>query len=218
MFLSQCNAQEIRAAFPGESEQPQYGATQFFFVFVFSCVQCFLVSVTHRTLTWTAGSLTCVRSYACVYARGWGTPTTSQHSILTIMQANNKKHFDSEKLSQFFKNCAPDGIRTSGHGILWISRLQLYQLSHHVKRMQVYNNKRSSSSISEYVFLVLSLIITWTRQNNVHIFGKFCLRQQSSLSNHTLKIRRGPKKSPTPCLDLGVGPRLAAVRGLQGSA
>ena len=30
--------QEIRAAFPRESEQPWYGATQLFF----SCVQCFL--------------------------------------------------------------------------------------------------------------------------------------------------------------------------------
>ena len=28
--------------------------------------------------------------------------------------------------------CAPDGIRTSGHGIHWISRLMLYQLSHRV--------------------------------------------------------------------------------------
>ena len=29
-FLSQCNAREIRDAFPGESEQPYYGATHFF--------------------------------------------------------------------------------------------------------------------------------------------------------------------------------------------
>ena len=32
------------------SEQPQYGATQFS---LFSCVQCFRVSVFHRILTWT---------------------------------------------------------------------------------------------------------------------------------------------------------------------
>ena len=52
----------------------------------FSCVQCFLVSVIHQTLTWTTGSLTCIRdhSYVCVHThRGLGTPTTSQHSILT---------------------------------------------------------------------------------------------------------------------------------------
>ena len=49
--------------------------------FVFSCVQCFRVSVIHRTLTWTTGSLTCVRSYACVCTRGWCTPTASQHNI-----------------------------------------------------------------------------------------------------------------------------------------
>ena len=51
-------------------------------VVVFSCVQRFRVSIIHRTLTWTTGYLTCVRSYACVYTGGWGTPT-SQHNILT---------------------------------------------------------------------------------------------------------------------------------------
>ena len=35
----------------------------------------FCVSIIHQTLTWTTGSLTCVRSYACMYTRGWGTPT-----------------------------------------------------------------------------------------------------------------------------------------------
>ena len=41
------------------------------------------VSVIHRTLTWTTGSLPCLRdhSYACVYKRGFGTPTTSQFNI-----------------------------------------------------------------------------------------------------------------------------------------
>ena len=51
--------------------------------FVCYCVQCFHFSVIHRTLTWTVESLTCVCSYACVYTQGWGTPTTSQHNILT---------------------------------------------------------------------------------------------------------------------------------------
>ena len=39
----------------------------------------------HRTLTWTTSSLTCVRGhfYACVYTRGLGTQTASQHNILT---------------------------------------------------------------------------------------------------------------------------------------
>ena len=38
-----------------------------------------------QTNTWTTGSTTCVRdhSYACVYTRGFGTSTTSQHNILT---------------------------------------------------------------------------------------------------------------------------------------
>ena len=35
-------------------------------------------------------------------SRGLGTPTTNQHNIL-----------DSEKLSQFFFSCTPDGVRTS---------------------------------------------------------------------------------------------------------
>ena len=38
LFLSQCDAWGIRAALPWESEQPQYGATQFLFLCaVFSC-------------------------------------------------------------------------------------------------------------------------------------------------------------------------------------
>ena len=62
----------------------------------------FSVSIIHRTLTWTTGSWTWVRDHscACVYARGLGTPTASQHTI-----------FDSEKLTIF--PYAPDGIRTS---------------------------------------------------------------------------------------------------------
>ena len=53
----------------------------------------FSVSVIHRTLTWTSGSSLCVRDHscACVYTRGLGMPTASQHNI-----------FDSEKLLQIF--------------------------------------------------------------------------------------------------------------------
>ena len=55
----------------------------------------FHVFVTHRTLTvtWTTGSLRCVRDYcySCVYTRGLGTCTSTvrQHNV-----------FDSEKFSQ----------------------------------------------------------------------------------------------------------------------
>ena len=59
----------------------------------------FRVSVIHRTLKWTIGSLTCVRdySYACtrthtrrVHAHtGLGTPTASQHNILTRKNSYN---------------------------------------------------------------------------------------------------------------------------------
>ena len=108
----------IRAVLPGSCyNSRKSSATQ-----SYKCMLGLLsrVSVIHRTLTWTTGSLTCVRdhSYACVFTQGLGTPTTSQHNI-----------FDSENLSHF--SCAPGGagIRTSG---LWISRQMLYQLSHPV--------------------------------------------------------------------------------------
>ena len=50
----------------------------------------FRVSVIHRTLTWTTGSLTCVRgySYACVYTRGLGTPSASQHNVFGSEKIN----------------------------------------------------------------------------------------------------------------------------------
>ena len=50
------------------------------------------VSVIHRTLTWTTGSVkrVCDHSYACVYTRGCG-------------------HTDNESTQHF---CAPDGVRT----------------------------------------------------------------------------------------------------------
>ena len=65
----------------------------------------FRVCVIHGNLTWTAGSLTCVRDlpYAFVYTRELGTPTASQHI------------FDSENLSQFVLvlMSRSGGIRTS---------------------------------------------------------------------------------------------------------
>ena len=86
---------------------------------VFSlCVQCFRVSVIHRTLTWTTGSLMCVsdHSYACVYTRVLGTPTTIQHNSLTRKNGHNL-------------------FLCSGRGSnLWSSDLEpmLYRLSHPV--------------------------------------------------------------------------------------
>ena len=67
----------------------------------------FRVSVIQRTLTWTTGALMCVRDHfcVCVYTRGLGTPTVSQHNM-----------FDSEYSFSF--SWAPDGIRTRVmHGI-----------------------------------------------------------------------------------------------------
>ena len=41
----------------------------------------FRVSIICRTLTWTTGSLTCVRDRSYAYGRGLGTSTVSQHNI-----------------------------------------------------------------------------------------------------------------------------------------
>ena len=90
----------------------------------------FRVSIIHRTLTWTTGSLTCVRDhyYVCVCTLGLGTPTASQHNV-----------FDSEKLTVFV--CAPDGIRTS---VIWILSPTLCQLSHPVTRYWCSRHTRST--------------------------------------------------------------------------
>ena len=83
---------EIQATFPLEK---QAAIVQRYPVlgWCLNCVQCFRVSVTHQTLTWATGSLTCVHdhSYACAYTQGLGTPITSQHNILT--QKNCHKFF-----------------------------------------------------------------------------------------------------------------------------
>ena len=43
----------------------------------------FRVSAIHQTLTWTTGSLSCVRDHSCVcaYTQGLGTLTASQHNV-----------------------------------------------------------------------------------------------------------------------------------------
>ena len=70
------------------------------------------VSVIHRTLTWTTGSLTCLCDhwyYVRIYIHtGTGVGHTADNE--------SAQDFDSEKLAHF--SCAPDGTRTSG---LWIS-------------------------------------------------------------------------------------------------
>ena len=86
ILLFQCNTQSDRKfrllSWGKRAAIDSIGPPSFF---AFSCVQCFCVSVIHRTLTGTTGSLMCVHSYACVYTWGWGTPTRSQHNILTYV-------------------------------------------------------------------------------------------------------------------------------------
>ena len=59
---------------------------QCYSVVVFSCVQCFHVSVIHQTLTWIAGLplYVIILMHAYIYTGvAMGTLTTSQHNILT---------------------------------------------------------------------------------------------------------------------------------------
>ena len=117
-----CPNGETLVAFPKESQLQQCRATHSLINYKVHAGS-FRVSLIHRTLRWTTGSLTCVldHSGACVYILGLGTPTASQHNI-----------FDSEKLTNC--PCATDGIRTS---VLRISSPTLYQLSHPVTKLNV---------------------------------------------------------------------------------
>ena len=90
---------KMRAAFPLEKVSSHSSALPSCCCFCccccccFSCVQCFHVSVILRTLTWTTGSLMCVRNHscACVYTREVG-----------HIDNESAQHLDSEKLSQLF--------------------------------------------------------------------------------------------------------------------
>ena len=75
-------------------------------------------SVIHRTLTWTTGSLSCIRDrfYVCVYTLGLGTPTASQHENLRL----------GKTLTNFVL-VLPTGVRTLS---LWILSPMFCQLSH----------------------------------------------------------------------------------------
>ena len=78
----------------------------------------FRVSVSHLTLTWTTGSLTCVRDCFFVRAHTHGGWAHRQRVSTTFLTRKNT-HF----------SCAPDRIRTS---VLWILTPTLYQLGHPV--------------------------------------------------------------------------------------
>ena len=80
IFLLEFLPWEIRVAFPGESQLRQSRATQ-------SVVHagCFSVSVIHRPLTWTTGSLTCTQMLKNANAHGRvRTPWKSLHWKLTL--------------------------------------------------------------------------------------------------------------------------------------
>ena len=82
--MSQCNAREILSVSLGKARSHMSALPSFFPL-------CAVLSYFRNPPNsgMYTGSLTCVRghSYACVYTRGLGTPTTSQHNILTRKNA-----------------------------------------------------------------------------------------------------------------------------------
>ena len=69
---------EIRVAFPGESQLRQSRSTQ-----PTVHAGCFSVSIIHRTLTWTTGSLTCAQVLMHAFAHG-GVRTHVRESALKL--------------------------------------------------------------------------------------------------------------------------------------
>ena len=69
---------EIRVAFPGECQMRQSRATQ-----PTVHAGCVSVSIIHRTLTWTTGSLTCAQMLMHAFAHG-GVRTHVRESALKV--------------------------------------------------------------------------------------------------------------------------------------
>ena len=82
-------------------------------VFFSSCVQCFRVSVIHRSLARTTGSLTCVRdhSIACVYTRG----LLGQRVSTTFLTRKNSPLFFLVLLKGFEARSFGSWVRRSTH-------------------------------------------------------------------------------------------------------
>ena len=89
--------QEIRVAFPGESQLRHSRATQ-----PVVNVGCLSVSIIHPTLAWTSGSLTCVQMLTCEVAHG--SVRTPQESV-------------QRKLTPGEKSFTAPGIRTCLSGV-----------------------------------------------------------------------------------------------------
>ena len=93
---------EIRVAFPGESQLRQSRSTQ-----PTVHAGCFSVSIIHRTLTWTTGSLTCAQVLMHAFAHG----AVRTHRKLTLGE----------------KSLAAPGNRTSVSGVtVWCSANELH--------------------------------------------------------------------------------------------
>ena len=85
------------------------------------------VSIIHWTLTWTTGSLMCVHHHSFFNVCTWSFLCLRRHRGGWAHRQRVSTTFFTRKNSQI---CAPDGVRTSGHGNYWILRPMLYQLSH----------------------------------------------------------------------------------------
>ena len=99
---------EIRVAFPKKSQLQQSRAIQPLINYKVHAGS-FRVSITHRTLTWTTGYLTCApaHSYACVYTRGLGTSTAIQHNIMAMLHSTRLegRKGDLKALSEGYAAC-----------------------------------------------------------------------------------------------------------------
>ena len=128
---------EIRVAFPGESQLRQSRATQ-----PTVHAGCSSVSIIHRTLTWTTGSLTCAQMLMHAIAHeGVRTPKESLHWKLTLGE-NSLPHRGIEfawavcRFDVLPTELHPLGDRTfDNHGISAEGTLNSASLVHH-HRMQ----------------------------------------------------------------------------------
>ena len=114
------------------------------------------VSVIHRTQTWTAGSLLCVRFHR-------------QRVSTTFLTRKNSHNYMS---------CVPGGIRTS---VLWISSPTLYQLSHSVTpatsmKLSAWNDRDSTPAHCPEIKIDLECLKTNCEyQWKVYFCGVFLL-------------------------------------------
>ena len=108
---------EIRIAFPGESQLRQSRATQ-----PTVHAGCFRVSIIHRTLTWTTGSLTCAQMLMHAIAHG-GVRTHVRESALKVDSGRIKKSLPRQGIEPAAAASRSDALPTKLHPTLQLFNL-----------------------------------------------------------------------------------------------